>query len=120
MGERRDYNRAEAGRRIRRMRELYGMSRQQAAEAAGCTEKHYADIERGYVGMSLGTLLSLARIFSVWVDFLLLGVAEEGGKPGQEGESREEERVMLGMLDALPAEKRRFVLEWIRMLFSKA
>ena len=116
MGEKRDYNRTEAGIRIRRMRELYGMSRQQAAEAAGCTEKHYADIERGYVGMSLGTLLSLAEAFSVSVDYLLLGVAAEGEEPGQEGKGREEERVMLRMLDALPVEKRKFVLEWIRML----
>ena len=50
------YNRAAAGARIRSCRERLGLSRQRMAERIGKAEKYYADIERGYCGMSLETM----------------------------------------------------------------
>ena len=46
------YNKTAAGQRIRSCRERLGLSRQKMAEQIGKAEKYYADIERGYCGMS--------------------------------------------------------------------
>ena len=53
------YNRSAAGERIRNRREKMGLSRQKMAAQIGKAEKYYADIERGYCGISgLHTRLS--------------------------------------------------------------
>lgn len=54
------YNRSAAGERIRNRREKMGLSRQKMAAQIGKAEKYYADIERGYCGMSLETMIAIA------------------------------------------------------------
>ena len=56
------YDRVEAGERIRRQREKLGIQRREVADRIGKAEKYYADIERGYCGMSLDTMVDIAVI----------------------------------------------------------
>ena len=54
------YDKLAVGRRIRGRRKELGISRQELASQIGKTEKYYADIERGYCGMSLDTMIDIA------------------------------------------------------------
>ena len=67
------YDRQAAGRRIRRQRERLGISRREAAEKIGKAEKYYADIERGYCGMSLDTIVEIADCLGLTLDYIVFG-----------------------------------------------
>lgn len=67
------YDRTGAGERIRRQREMLGISRHEMAKKIGRAEKYYADIERGYCGMSLDTMVDIARCLGITLDYIIFG-----------------------------------------------
>ena len=46
------------------------------AEQIGKAEKYYADIERGYCGMSLETMIQIAGCLGTTLDYLVFGRKE--------------------------------------------
>lgn len=68
------YNSAEIGHRIREKRLSFGYTQSQVADRIDRSAKYYADIERGYCGMSLETMLALSRLFNLSLDYLILGI----------------------------------------------
>lgn len=93
------YNRAAAGKRIREVRESQGISVRQMAEAIGCTEAEYADMENGYAAMDAERLAALAQAFHISADYIF---------PVRRPE--EEVREVLDALDRLPARERKLAL----------
>lgn len=79
MKERICYDRRAAGARLKAGRRRLGWSRAYTAGQAGLAEKYYADIERGYCGMSIETLLTLAKLFGMTLDEVVFGKAEKEG-----------------------------------------
>ena len=77
------YNKTAAGARIRSCRERLGLSRQRMAERIGKAEKYYADIERGYCGMSLETMIGIADVLGVSLDYITFGEDFEDDLPGE-------------------------------------
>lgn len=73
------YQSKDTGRRLRHLRKQSGYSREQVAKQIGRSSKYYADIERGTCGMSVETLIGLAELYHVSLDFLVDGVGEEAG-----------------------------------------
>ena len=73
------YDRAAAGLRIRGCRERLGISRQEMAQRIGKAEKYYADIERGYCGMSLDTMIDIADSLGLTLDYLVRGREPDSG-----------------------------------------
>lgn len=71
------YEKSAAGRRIRRRRETLGITRHEIAQKIGKAEKYYADIERGYCGMSLDTMINIADCLGITLDYLVFGEAAE-------------------------------------------
>lgn len=69
----RSYNKTAAGQRIRSCRERLGLSRQKMAEQIGKAEKYYADIERGYCGMSLETMIEISECLGLTLDYMIFG-----------------------------------------------
>ena len=67
------YNKTAAGQRIRSCRERLGLSRQKMAEQIGKAEKYYADIERGYCGMSLETMIEISECLGLTLDYMIFG-----------------------------------------------
>lgn len=61
------------GERIRKNRELLGMTRDQLSEKMGITTKFLSDVEYGYRGLSLKNLCKISQILGVSADYLLLG-----------------------------------------------
>ena len=67
------YDRTGAGERIRRQREMLGISRHEMAKKIGRAEKYYADIERGYCGMSLETMIEISECLGLTLDYMIFG-----------------------------------------------
>ena len=72
------YDKHAVGNRIRASRKSIGLSRAQMAELIGKSEKYYADIERGYCGMSLETMIEISRRLGFSLDYLVNGEETAG------------------------------------------
>ena len=106
------YNRAAAGARIRSCRERLGLSRQRMAERIGKAEKYYADIERGYCGMSLDTMIDIAGCLGVTLDYLVFGEEEKN-------EMAEDSKTLLFYLNNCGEKKRRKAMELLKVYLSE-
>ncbi|OUQ16549.1 helix-turn-helix domain-containing protein [Lachnoclostridium sp. An138] len=83
--DRQIYDRCGAGKRMRMRREELGLARSEIAERIGKAEKYYADIERGYCGMSLDTLVEIAGCLGVATDYIIFGKQEDREYPDEAG-----------------------------------
>lgn len=75
------YNRMEAAKRIRSRRKQLGLASAEVADRIGRTEHYYGDIERGTSGMSVDTLMALARTLDTSSDYILFGKENESDYP---------------------------------------
>ena len=105
------YEKESVGKRIGQLRKSYGMSREEMAEITGKSVKHYSDIERGTVGMSLETLLVISSCFKVPADYILLGGSGRQTEGNQKMAKDAEEWRALELLRHLPPAKRTSVLQ---------
>lgn len=67
----------EAGRRIRRLRELNGYTREALAELADISSKFLYEIETGHKGFSADTLYRIGQALSVSCEFILSGNTQD-------------------------------------------
>ena len=61
------------GNRIKKQRELLGMTREELAEQLDITPRFCYDLELGHKGMSITTLCKLCTTLDVSTDYLLFG-----------------------------------------------
>ena len=59
------------GNRLLAIRKRRGLTQAEAAEAAGLSDRNYADIERGTVNMRIETLVRICRALDITPDELL-------------------------------------------------
>ena len=71
------YDRYSVGERIRSKRLSLGLSQDELAERIDRATKYYSDIERGNCGMSVETMLAIANILDMSLDYLMYGTASE-------------------------------------------
>lgn len=71
------YDRKTVGRRLQNLRKRLNWDRKFVADRIGVVEKYYGDIERGTCGMSIETLLALAELYDISIDFLIYGNEEK-------------------------------------------
>ncbi|MFD2114592.1 helix-turn-helix domain-containing protein [Paenibacillus yanchengensis] len=67
-----EYNKKQVGERIRERRKSFNLTQEDFAERIGRVPKFCADIERGQVGMSIETLLSICSLLKLTPNELLL------------------------------------------------
>jgi len=72
MREKKEIN-VKIGNRIRAARESAGLTQERFAEMVSLVTKNVSDIERGVVGISLGTLIRVCDMLSISSDELLFG-----------------------------------------------
>lgn len=65
------------GRRLRRQRNLLGLTREQFAELAGIGAGYYGQIEVGTSQMSIDTLVKVARTSRLPLEYILFGGEDE-------------------------------------------
>lgn len=71
--ERITYDREVVGKRLKLRRKQLGWTRGYVAANIGIVEKYYADIERGTCGMSIETMLALAKLYHFSLDEFIYG-----------------------------------------------
>lgn len=105
------YDRIAAGNRIQRKRELLGITRQQLAQRIDRSEEFCEEIEKGNRAISVETIIGIADMLHMSLDYMLLGRENEAV-----GFSDEEQvGAILGMVLACPEEKRGYLKEMIKI-----
>lgn len=66
----------EIGGRIKKQRELLGITREELAEYLGVTPRFCYDLELGNKGMSINTLCKLCTALNISADYLLFGTTD--------------------------------------------
>lgn len=84
MREKKELN-IKVGARIKLARENAGLTQERFAELVSLATKNVSDIERGVVGVSLGTLKRICETLSISSDSILFGVAEERSSNDPDG-----------------------------------
>lgn len=67
------YDVTESGRRIQKLRTARGMTRQELAEAVGLSVDALRKVEKGTNGAKIDTLIGIAEVFHVSLDYLACG-----------------------------------------------
>ena len=67
------YDVIETGRRIHALRQERGLTQEELANTLGITDRHIRGIESGKRNASIDLLVALANLFSVSLDYLILG-----------------------------------------------
>ena len=70
------FDRHTIGGKLLRLRKRRGMTQAEVAEAAGLSDRAYADIERGTVNMRVETMLRICAVLQVTPDEILTEEAE--------------------------------------------
>ena len=106
------YNKVEAGERIRSKRQLLNMSQEDASAKISISSKYFADIERGSCGMSVETMISIAALLDMSLDYIIYGTLhtdEEGTKHS------DEYAAILSLLDNVSENKRKYALRMLQL-----
>ena len=110
-----EYNRIEVGDRLKQKRIMMGMTQDVIAEKINRSPKYYADIERGSCGMSIETLLALAEIMDMPLDYLIYGkVYNDEEKLRQ----TDEVQLLLTMVNNATEKRRQCILRMIQLVQS--
>ncbi len=109
------YNRLATVVRLREKRILLGMTQEYVAERINRAAKYYADIERGYCGMSLETMLGLSECLDMSLDYMLLGKEHDGTA---EPVHMDETKALVSYLDKCSGKRRRGVMDIIRIYLA--
>lgn len=109
-----EYNRLEAGERMREKRILLDWSQAEVAEKIERSPKYYADIERGSCSMSLETLLAISEVLDMSLDYIICGkiYGEE------ERKNTEEMQAVLSILNNASENKRKCGLRMLKVLLD--
>lgn len=75
MREKKELN-IKIGNRIKLAREAAGLTQEKFAELVPLAAKNVSDIERGVVGISIGTLVRICEILAVSSDTILFGAGD--------------------------------------------
>ena len=67
------YDVIETGKRIHALRQERGLTQEELANTLGITDRHIRGIESGKRNASIDLLVALANLFSVSLDYLILG-----------------------------------------------
>ena len=70
-----NYDYGPIGKRIREARMAKKLTQQELADAIGVGVQHISDIERGFSGLSLSTLIAMLKVLDCDADYILFGHA---------------------------------------------
>ena len=107
------YDRLAAGERIRARRKLLGLTQEEMAERIERVPKYYADIERGNCGMSVETLMALARTLDLSLDYIILGKQKE-----KEEMHKDEVAVIMDLIDRYPDKRRDYAIRLLKLFLA--
>ncbi|MFC2948133.1 helix-turn-helix domain-containing protein [Virgibacillus sediminis] len=72
----------EWGKRLEQLREQHGWTKKEVSYKLGFTENTYGNYERQQSSPSLYTLMKIADLYGVTLDYIVFGVYQHGRIPG--------------------------------------
>lgn len=72
------YDTTMTGKRIRKLRKARGMTQESLSEKIGVNASYLSRVERGEKGCSVDMFVNLSDVFSVTLDYLILGKSAPG------------------------------------------
>lgn len=109
------YDRLAAGDRLRLKRTLLGFTQDEVAEKIDRAAKYYADIERGNCGMSVETLMALAKALDMSLDYIVYGVTVSEKEKLQHSD---EVTAVMEALNSLPERQHDYALRMLKLFLS--
>ncbi|WP_077601595.1 helix-turn-helix domain-containing protein [Oceanobacillus sojae] len=100
------------GLRLQNLREKYDYSKTEMSSKLGFTDNVYGSYERGDRRPSLETIIELADIFDVSIDYLIRGKEYQS----KDEEMPEDVAQLLHIIKELGDEPRRKLLEFLRLM----
>jgi len=106
-----DYDKRAVGERIRSRRKALNLSQDDFAERIGRVPKFCADIERGQVGMSIETMLSICSLLKLSPNQLLLG---DSGQP----QAKDETKLIIDALNQCTEQQRKDAYALLKLFLT--
>ncbi len=94
------------GERLRACRLKSHLTQEKMAEILDISVKHYSEVERGLIGLSVDKLIYVSNMFGVSLDHLLKGSDADEGVP----------YLLLETYRSCPEEKREYLIELVKQL----
>ena len=95
------YDVVESGKRIRDLRTKAGMTQENISEKIGITKNAYQKIERGANGAKIDTLVELAEVFNVSLDYIVCGKQSQTVESMISGLSENQQAFILATVSAM-------------------
>ena len=115
MNKKRDtYDRITVGERIRQKRIQLGLSQDELAVRINRATKYCSDIERGMCGMSIETMLSIAKAVDMSLDYMMFGEISEAEKEWQQKDAL----TLIHIIEKAPATQRNYAIRLLKLFIA--
>ena len=108
------YDRLAVGDRIRKKRQLLGLTQDELSERIDRAPKYCADIERGSCGMSIETLLAFSKALNMPLDYIMFGKGDEALLERQ----KDETKAIVEQLNHCPEKNRKYALDLLKIFLA--
>ena len=102
--KREPYDRIAVGERIRHKRIQLGLSQDELAVRINRATKYCSDIERGMCGMSVETMLAIAKSLDMNLDYMMFGEISETEREWQQKDAM----TLIHIIEKAPASQRNY------------
>ena len=115
MNKKRDtYDRITVGKRIHQKRIQLGLSQDELAVRINRATKYCSDIERGMCGMSIETMLSIAKALDMSLDYMMFGEVSEIEKEWQQKDAL----TLIHIIEKAPATQRNYAIRLLKLFIA--
>ena len=103
-----DSYKKDMGNRLRKYRKQENLTQEKMAEILDVTIKHYSEVERGIIGLSVQKLLFISNYFGLSLDYLLKGETNDNYLPFP----------LVQTYLSCPKEKRQYLLRLLKDIYK--
>lgn len=112
--KREPYDRIAVGERIRRKRIQLGLSQDELAVRINRATKYCSDIERGMCGMSIETMLAIAKALNMNLDYMMFGEISETEREWQQKDAL----TLIHIIEKAPASRRNYAIRLLKLFIA--
>ena len=112
--KREPYDRITVGERIRHKRIQLGLSQDELAVRINRATKYCSDIERGMCGMSIKTMLAIAKALDMNLDYMMFGEISETEREWQQKDAL----TLIHIIEKAPASQRNYAIRLLKLFIA--
>ena len=112
--KREPYDRIAVGERIRHKRIQLGLSQDELAVRINRATKYCSDIERGKCGMSVETMLAIAKSLDMNLDYMMFGEISETEREWQQKDAM----TLIHIIEKAPASQRNYAIRLLKLFIA--